>query len=108
MMCFIEKMHKNGIISCFLLLRVQLAVIAGCNGVAVLEVRAVVAGIVEARLCGNLLDTEVWTRDEQVAGILQTAVTDEVGKAGELGPLGEGSTNTMSRQLEDIHDLLAV
>ena len=101
-------MHKNGIISCFLLLRLQLAVIAGCNGVAVLEVRAVVAGIVEARLCGNLLDTEVWTRDEQVAGILQTAVTDEVGKAGELGPLGEGSTNTMSRQLEDIHDLLAV
>jgi hypothetical protein len=56
MMCFIEKMHKNGIISCFLLLRLQLAVIAGCHGVAVLEVRTIGAGIVEAGLGGNLLD----------------------------------------------------
>ena len=48
MMCFIEKMHKNGIISWFLLLRLQLAVIAGCHGVAVLEVRAVVARVIES------------------------------------------------------------
>jgi hypothetical protein len=56
MMCFIEKMHKNGIISCFLLLCLQLAVVAGCHGVAVLEVRTIGAGIVEAGLGGNLLD----------------------------------------------------
>ena len=94
--------------SCFSLLRLQFAVVAGGHGVAVLEVEAVGAGVVEARLGGNLLDAEVRTRDEQVAGILQTAVADEVGKAVELGTLGEGSTHTPLRQLEHIHDLLAV
>ena len=66
---------------------VLVAVLGGCDGVALLEQAAEGTAGAETGCRGNIVDGHLRTDGKQFLGILQTAVIDEVGNGGELAAL---------------------
>ena len=78
------------------------------EAVLVLEVHAEGGGVEEARRVDDLGKSKVRTAHDELPGIFQPAVADEVRQAVELAALREGGAHPVGRKVDAVDELLPV